>query len=183
MHYQITCYRAVPLRILSRLWGWIMNKQLPASVRPWLYNHYASTFGCNLEEAAHEDLKAYKSLAEFFCRPLKDGVRPINEVDCIVSNFFSFSSLCIWDTESACDIYTTRNKCCSPSSLTFHKVIPLWVWGILSLQYGLNCILNSIFPLLFIFIPLLVEIGTWMFSQYGDWLWDWTAKGSEFEPF
>lgn len=83
--WEVTCYRAVPLRILSRVWGWIMNKQLPASLRPWLYSYYASTFGCNLEEAAHEDLKAYRSLAEFFCRPLKDGVRPVSEVDCIVS--------------------------------------------------------------------------------------------------
>lgn len=88
MHLQITCYRAVPLRIFSRMWGWITNRQLPLSVRPWLYNYYASTFGCNLQEAAHEDLTAYRSLAEFFCRPLKDGVRPIDEVDCIVSNLF-----------------------------------------------------------------------------------------------
>jgi hypothetical protein len=85
---QITCYRAVPLRIVSRAWGWIMSKQVPVSVRPWLYNCYASAFGCNLQEAAYEDLTAYKSLAEFFCRPLKDGVRPIDKVDCIVSIFF-----------------------------------------------------------------------------------------------
>ncbi|XP_021927861.1 phosphatidylserine decarboxylase proenzyme, mitochondrial isoform X2 [Zootermopsis nevadensis] len=83
--WEITCYRAVPLRMLSRIWGWITNKQLPLSVRPFVYNYYASTFGCNLQEAAYEDLTSYKSLAEFFCRPLKDGVRPIDKIDCIVS--------------------------------------------------------------------------------------------------
>jgi len=53
-----------------------------------VYNYYASRYNCNLEEAAHEDLTVYKSLAEFFCRPLKDGVRPVSKVDCIVSNLF-----------------------------------------------------------------------------------------------
>ncbi|XP_069684838.1 phosphatidylserine decarboxylase proenzyme, mitochondrial isoform X2 [Periplaneta americana] len=84
-NWEITCYRAVPLRALSRIWGWITNKELPPSIRPWLYTYYASTFGCNLKEAAHDDLTTYKSLAEFFCRPLKDGVRPVDENDCIVS--------------------------------------------------------------------------------------------------
>ncbi|GFG36744.1 hypothetical protein Cfor_09447 [Coptotermes formosanus] len=83
--WEITCYRAVPLRILSRVWGWVMSKQLPPSIRPLVYNYYASTFNCNLEEAAHEDLTVYKSLAEFFCRPLKDGIRPVSDIDCIVS--------------------------------------------------------------------------------------------------
>ncbi|KAJ9591930.1 hypothetical protein L9F63_001532, partial [Diploptera punctata] len=68
-----------------RAWGWIANKELPTSMRPWLYGYYASTFGCNLEEAANQDLKTYRSLAEFFCRSLKDGVRPVNQDDCIVS--------------------------------------------------------------------------------------------------
>jgi len=86
---QVTCYRAVPLRILSRVWGWLLSKQLPPLIRPLVYNYYASTYNCNLEEAAHEDLTVYKSLAEFFCRPLKDGVRPVNKVDCIVSNLMS----------------------------------------------------------------------------------------------
>lgn len=54
-----------------------------------VYNYYAFTYNCNLEEAAHDDLRMYRSLAEFFSRPLKDGVRPVNEVDCIVSNLFS----------------------------------------------------------------------------------------------
>lgn len=88
MHLQITCYRAVPYRILSRVCGWLLSKQLPPLIRPMVYNYYASRYNCNLEEAAHEDLTVYKSLAEFFCRPLKDGVRPVSKVDCIVSNLF-----------------------------------------------------------------------------------------------
>lgn len=83
--WEITCYRAVPRRIMSRVWGWVLSKQLPPLIRPLVYNCYASKYSCNLEEAAHEDLTVYKSLAEFFCRPLKDGIRPVNKVDCIVS--------------------------------------------------------------------------------------------------
>ncbi|XP_063229688.1 phosphatidylserine decarboxylase proenzyme, mitochondrial isoform X2 [Bacillus rossius redtenbacheri] len=76
--WQVTCYRAIPLRSLSRMWGWMMNKELPASLRPWFFSAYASVFGCNLEEAINEDLRSYATFAEFFCRQLKEGVRPID---------------------------------------------------------------------------------------------------------
>ncbi|KAJ8888886.1 hypothetical protein PR048_008380 [Dryococelus australis] len=82
--WQVACYRAVPLRSLSRMWGWMMNKELPASLRPWFFSAYASVFGCNLEEAVNEDLRSYNTFAEFFCRQLKEGVRPI-EAACVVS--------------------------------------------------------------------------------------------------
>jgi phosphatidylserine decarboxylase len=37
--------------------------------------------GCDLQEAAYENLTAYKGLAEFFSRPLKHGVQPVDKVN------------------------------------------------------------------------------------------------------
>jgi phosphatidylserine decarboxylase len=87
---QITCYRAVLLRVLNRMWAWITNLKLPTSFRPWVHNYYTSAFGCDLQEAAHENLTAHKGLAEFFSRLLKDCVHPVDKVDFIVSNLLSF---------------------------------------------------------------------------------------------
>jgi phosphatidylserine decarboxylase len=72
------------------MWGWITNIKSSASFRPWVYNYCASAFGCDLQEAAYEDRTAYKVLAEFFSRPLKDAVQTVEKVDCIVSNLLSF---------------------------------------------------------------------------------------------
>ncbi|CAG2065957.1 unnamed protein product [Timema podura] len=83
--WQVACYRAVPLRTVSRIWGWITNKEVPTSLRPFFFSSYATLFGCDLQEAVSEDLKSYKSLSEFFCRPLKEGARPIDQTDCVVS--------------------------------------------------------------------------------------------------
>jgi phosphatidylserine decarboxylase len=68
---------ALPLRNLSRLWGYINSLELPVWLRPYSFRLYAKVFGCNLEEIEIEDLKQYKSLGDFFYRKLKDGVRPV----------------------------------------------------------------------------------------------------------
>jgi len=68
---------ALPLRNLSRLWGYINSLELPVWLRPYGFRLYATVFGCNLEEIEIEDLTQYKSLGDFFYRKLKDGVRPV----------------------------------------------------------------------------------------------------------
>ena len=68
---------ALPLRNLSRLWGYINSLELPVWLRPYGFRLYARVFGCNLEEIEIEDLAQYKSLGDFFYRKLKDGVRPV----------------------------------------------------------------------------------------------------------
>lgn len=83
--WEITCYCALPLRSISRMWGWIADKQLPENIRPFVYKLYADTFKVNLSEARYEDLKYYPSLADFFARPLKEGARLIDKQSCIVS--------------------------------------------------------------------------------------------------
>ncbi|OCH94188.1 phosphatidylserine decarboxylase [Obba rivulosa] len=68
---------ALPLRNLSRLWGYLNSLELPVWFRPIGFKLYAWIFGCNLNEIDPEDLTQYRSLGEFFYRKLKPGARPV----------------------------------------------------------------------------------------------------------
>ncbi|KAI0735768.1 phosphatidylserine decarboxylase [Earliella scabrosa] len=68
---------ALPLRNMSRVWGYLNSLELPVWARPIGFRIYASIFGCNLEEIDPADLAQYASLGDFFYRKLKDGARPI----------------------------------------------------------------------------------------------------------
>ncbi|KAK6644923.1 hypothetical protein RUM43_001199 [Polyplax serrata] len=71
---------------MSRLWGAVTNIDLPVFIRPKIYSLYANSFGVNLDECAIQDLTRYRSLSEFFIRPLKEECRPINsDCKCVVS--------------------------------------------------------------------------------------------------
>jgi len=70
---------ALPLRTMSRLWGYLNSLQLPVWFRSFGFKLYAFIFGCNLNEIDPSDLKSYKSLGEFFYRRLAPGVRPIED--------------------------------------------------------------------------------------------------------
>jgi phosphatidylserine decarboxylase len=83
--WEITCYRLMPLRALSRVWGWAMEKEVPVWARSPLFSWYATAFGCDLSEAQEPDLAAYTSLGNFFGRSLKHDARPINVKDSLVS--------------------------------------------------------------------------------------------------
>ncbi|KAL1505820.1 hypothetical protein ABEB36_005293 [Hypothenemus hampei] len=83
--WEINCYCFLPLRSISRCWGYLADKKLPEFARPLVYETYAKAFGVNLDEALHGDLKHYPSLADFFARPLKEGVRIIDKDNPLVS--------------------------------------------------------------------------------------------------
>lgn len=83
--WEIDCYCMLPLRTVSRWWGWLADKELPTFLRPAIYKLYANTFGVNISEALNEDLTSYPSLADFFARPLKEGIRAIDRNSCLVS--------------------------------------------------------------------------------------------------
>lgn len=68
---------ALPLRNMSRLWGYVNSLELPVWFRPHGLRLYAYAFGCNLDEIEPSDLREYPSLGAFFYRKLKDGVRPV----------------------------------------------------------------------------------------------------------
>lgn len=67
---------ALPLRFLSRCWGAVHNIELPVFLRARVYNFWTRTFNCKLDEMKYP-IESYRNLAEFFSRPLKDGIRPI----------------------------------------------------------------------------------------------------------
>ncbi|KAJ3829698.1 phosphatidylserine decarboxylase 1 [Lentinula raphanica] len=77
--WQVHVLGALPLRNMSRLWGYLNSLELPPWFRPFGFRVYALAFGCDLNEIEPEDLKAYRSLGEFFYRKLKDGVRPVDD--------------------------------------------------------------------------------------------------------
>ncbi|PBK99632.1 phosphatidylserine decarboxylase [Armillaria gallica] len=70
---------ALPLRNMSRLWGYVNSLQLPVWFRPYGFRIYALAFGCNLDEIEPADLASYPSLGDFFYRKLKDGARPVDD--------------------------------------------------------------------------------------------------------
>lgn len=83
-HWQTTFYCSLPLRIMSRSFGWIAERQLPEYFRPTVYGLYSTAFGVNIDEAEIPDFKHYRSLSEFFTRTLRNDVRIISP-DVIVS--------------------------------------------------------------------------------------------------
>ncbi|GAV03748.1 hypothetical protein RvY_14131 [Ramazzottius varieornatus] len=78
-------YQFLPLRALSRSWGWLNDLYLPHWLREPVLSAYTYVFGVNLAEAAIPDLKWYKNLGEFFRRRLRPGVRPIDSNSALVS--------------------------------------------------------------------------------------------------
>ncbi|EIM91883.1 phosphatidylserine decarboxylase [Stereum hirsutum FP-91666 SS1] len=83
--WQVHILGALPLRNLSRVWGYLNSLELPLWFRPYGYKIYASLFGCDLSEIEPSDLHAYPSMGAFFYRALKPGARPIDASAPLVS--------------------------------------------------------------------------------------------------
>ncbi|TIA78122.1 hypothetical protein E3P92_03956 [Wallemia ichthyophaga] len=77
--WQVHVIGALPLRQLSRLWGYVNSFEIPIWARPTGFKIYSWLFNCNLDEITPEDLTLYPSLGVFFYRKLKSGARPIAE--------------------------------------------------------------------------------------------------------
>ncbi|MEE2887569.1 MAG: archaetidylserine decarboxylase [Planctomycetota bacterium] len=75
---------ALPKFLLSRTTGLLTRTRLPHALRPRLYRWFARRYGVDLDEVDGE-LEDFESLAKFFCRSLKRGVRPIAEGEPLVS--------------------------------------------------------------------------------------------------
>lgn len=77
--WQLQVYTSLPLKSISRLFGYFNELTLPVCLRrPWLLL-YARIFGCKLEEMADPVLENYPNLSAFFYRQLKPGLRPISD--------------------------------------------------------------------------------------------------------
>lgn len=84
-NWEVSCYRMLPLKTLSRFWGWVNNLELPVWARTPVISLYVKSFGCDISEAQVEDLKQYRNLGEFFRRPIKPDVRPVDHRNCVTS--------------------------------------------------------------------------------------------------
>lgn len=76
------CMKTLPLRALSRAWGYVNNIDLPVPMRRVVFQLWATTFKCRLDEA-DGPLESYANLASFFSRPLKAGVRPLDAAEMV----------------------------------------------------------------------------------------------------
>jgi len=83
--WQVEAITKLPLRHVSRLWGWLNNLYLPMWARNSVLGLYVRNFGCQLNEADCEDLAQFNNLGEFFRRRLKSSCRPIDETAPLVS--------------------------------------------------------------------------------------------------
>lgn len=83
--FQAMMYCSLPFRMMSKCWGWLASCELPESLRPHVYGLYSKLFNVNIEEALYTDLQHYKSVTEFFTRPLKSDARPIDAKAILVS--------------------------------------------------------------------------------------------------
>lgn len=82
--WQVTLFKVVPTRVLSRIWGKVNEIELPAFVRGNVIRLWSWAFDCCLEEADEEDVYKYPNLGAFFTRKLKPGVRVIDQENDLV---------------------------------------------------------------------------------------------------
>lgn len=68
----------IPLKAISRLWGWFNSIDIPYYFRVPGFKLYGYIFGVNFDEISEPDLHKYRNLSEFFYRTLKPGVRPLD---------------------------------------------------------------------------------------------------------
>lgn len=68
----------IPLKALSRWWGWFNSIELPYSLRVPGFKLYGYLFGVNFDEIEEQDLHQFRNLAEFFYRTIKPECRPLD---------------------------------------------------------------------------------------------------------
>ncbi|XP_028565926.2 phosphatidylserine decarboxylase proenzyme, mitochondrial isoform X2 [Podarcis muralis] len=83
--WEVSLYKSVPTRLLSRAWGRLNSVELPTWLRKPVLSLYIWTFGVNMKEAAVEDLHHYRNLSEFFRRKLKPQARPVCGIHSMIS--------------------------------------------------------------------------------------------------
>ncbi|KAI9888747.1 MAG: phosphatidylserine decarboxylase 1 [Vezdaea aestivalis] len=76
--WQVQVLSTLPLKAMSRVWGWFNELTIPYYLRVPGFKLYAFIFGANLTEISEPDLHSYPNLAAFFYRTLKPGARPLD---------------------------------------------------------------------------------------------------------
>ncbi|KAK9500552.1 hypothetical protein O3M35_001796 [Rhynocoris fuscipes] len=81
--WEVTCYKSLPLRAMSRMCGHLSRVSVPTLLRNPIYGSYARFFSVDTSEMS-QPIIDYGCFGDFFARDLKEGVRPLDE-DCLVS--------------------------------------------------------------------------------------------------
>jgi phosphatidylserine decarboxylase len=82
---KVSIYKMLPLKLISRVMGWITRLYLPVWLRPLIFKFYIKIFSCHAHEMLNEDLKSYRTISEFFRRKIKMELRPIDKESLLVS--------------------------------------------------------------------------------------------------
>jgi hypothetical protein len=82
---KVSIYKMLPLKLVSRVMGWITRLYLPVWLRPLIFKFYIKIFSCHAHEMLNEDLKSYRTISEFFRRKIKMELRPIDKESPLVS--------------------------------------------------------------------------------------------------
>ncbi|CAF1973386.1 unnamed protein product [Rotaria magnacalcarata] len=82
---KISIYKMLPLKLISRVMGWISRLYIPVWLRPLIFNFYINAFSCHAHEMFNEDLKSYPTISHFFRRKIKMELRPVDKQCPVVS--------------------------------------------------------------------------------------------------
>ena len=82
---KISIYKMLPLKLISRVMGWITRLYLPIWLRSLIFQFYIRIFSCHHHEMLNEDLNSYQTISEFFRRRIKMELRPIDKESPLVS--------------------------------------------------------------------------------------------------
>ncbi|CAF0861589.1 unnamed protein product [Didymodactylos carnosus] len=82
---RVSLYKLLPLKLVSRVFGWLSRLYLPVWLRPLCFKFYIKLFKCRTEEMFNEDLTSYKTISEFFRRKIKLNLRPLDTNAPIIS--------------------------------------------------------------------------------------------------
>ena len=75
---KIALHYLLPQLAITRAAGWLAERRW-GSVTHFIINAFAKQYQVNLAEAEKSSPSDYATFNEFFIRPLKAGVRPIDE--------------------------------------------------------------------------------------------------------
>ena len=70
----------MPKRAMTVFGGLVANWRGGAATH-WIIRDFIARYGVDMSEAADPRIESYASFNEFFTRPLRDGVRPLADVD------------------------------------------------------------------------------------------------------
>lgn len=83
--FKITMQYAMPKHFLSRMVGKLAAARL-GGLTTWLIKLFIKQYKIDMSEAQYSEPSHYKTFNEFFTRPLKEGVRPLNAESDIIAH-------------------------------------------------------------------------------------------------